>query len=166
MPAPPAAPVSIPLPIWYFTKSFRLPTAAMLDRLSIACSTSGGTDTFSTTKLVISRPYFPPTTGLMSGNSASPSSVNLVATSRAGTCDEASASLNTLTIRDRIVSANSSSRKCWSEPATSFRKSFGSMTLKSNVPNARMRTTPKSWSRTMIGLEVPHLLPVNSRVAM
>ncbi len=48
----------MPLPIWYFTKSFRLPTAAMLDRLSMACSTSGGTDTFSTMKLVISRPYF------------------------------------------------------------------------------------------------------------
>ena len=29
----------------------------MLERLSIACSTSGGTDTFSTMKLVISRPY-------------------------------------------------------------------------------------------------------------
>ena len=46
------------LPIWYFTKSFRLPTAAMLERLSIACSTSGGTDTFSTMKLVSSMPYF------------------------------------------------------------------------------------------------------------
>ena len=41
-----------PCAIWYFTKSLRLPIAAMLDRLSIACSTSGGTDTFSTMKLV------------------------------------------------------------------------------------------------------------------
>ena len=37
-------------------------------------STSGGTDTFSTMKLVISRPYFAPTTGLITGSSASPSS--------------------------------------------------------------------------------------------
>ena len=47
----------------------------MLDRLSIASSTSGGTETFSTTKLVISSPYFTSRTGLMSGRSASPSSV-------------------------------------------------------------------------------------------
>ena len=40
-----------PCAIWYFTKSFRLPMAAMLDRLSMACSTSGGTETFSTMKL-------------------------------------------------------------------------------------------------------------------
>ena len=64
----------MPFAIWYFTKSFRLPTAAMLDRLSIACSTSGGTETFSTMKLAICRPYFARTTGLMSGSSASPSS--------------------------------------------------------------------------------------------
>ena len=38
------------------------------------------------------------------------------------------------------------------------------MTLKSKVPNARIRTTPKSSSRTMIGFDVPHLLPVKSRV--
>jgi hypothetical protein len=30
----------------------------MLDRLSMAASTSGGTETFSTMKLVISMPYF------------------------------------------------------------------------------------------------------------
>ena len=41
----------MPLAIWYFTKSLRLPMAAMLDFLSIAASTSGGTDTFSTMKL-------------------------------------------------------------------------------------------------------------------
>ncbi len=35
---------------------------------------------------------------------------------------------------------------------------------KSYVPNARTRTMPKSWSRTITGLEVPHLLPVNRRV--
>ena len=39
--------------------------------------------------------------------------------------------LNTLTMRERIVSANSSSRKFWSDPATSFRNSFGSTILKS-----------------------------------
>tara|TARA_B110000263_G_scaffold235705_1_gene234381 strand:- start:294 stop:428 length:135 start_codon:yes stop_codon:yes gene_type:complete len=43
----------------------------------------------------------------------------------------ASASLNTLMIRDRIVSENSSSRKVWSDPATSRRKSFGSTIRKS-----------------------------------
>ncbi len=76
MPAGPPPPgASMPLAIWYFTKSFRLPTAAMLDLLSIACSTSGGTDTFSTMKLPIWMPYLPDTTGLMSGSSASPSSV-------------------------------------------------------------------------------------------
>jgi hypothetical protein len=32
-------------------------------------------------------------------------------------------------MRDRIVSANSSSRKLWSEPATSFRNSLGSTIL-------------------------------------
>ena len=47
----------------------------MLERLSIACSTSGGTDTFSTMKLAISMPYFAAITGLISGSSASPSSV-------------------------------------------------------------------------------------------
>ena len=73
-PAPPP-PLSKPLPIWYFTNSLRLPIAAMLERLSIACSTSGGTDTFSTMKLVISRPYLATIAGLMSGSSASPSSV-------------------------------------------------------------------------------------------
>ncbi len=84
----------------------------MLDRLSMAASTSGGTDTFSRTKLGISRPYFALRTGLISGSSASPSSVYRVATSSAGTLLPASASLNTLTRRDRIVSANSSRRKC------------------------------------------------------
>ena len=87
VPPAPAPPVSMPLAIWYFTKSFRLPTAAMLDRLSIASSTSCGTDTFSTMKLVIARPYFAPTTGLMIGSSASPSSEYRVATSSTGTCD-------------------------------------------------------------------------------
>jgi len=48
---------------------------AMLARLSMACSTSGGTETFSTMKLAISRPYLLPTTGLISGRRASPSSV-------------------------------------------------------------------------------------------
>ena len=72
---PAATAASKPLPIWYFTKSLRLPTAAMLERLSMACSTSGGTETFSTMKLVISRPYFAVTAGLISGSSASPSSV-------------------------------------------------------------------------------------------
>ena len=67
-------------------------------------------------------------------------------------------------MRDRIVSANSSRRKFWSEPATSFRNSFGSTILKSKVPNARSRTMPKSSSRAMMGFAVPHLLPVNSRV--
>jgi len=43
--------------------SLRLPTADMLERLSIACSTSGGSETFSTMKLVISNPYFAVTTG-------------------------------------------------------------------------------------------------------
>jgi hypothetical protein len=42
----------------------------MLERLSIACSTSGGTDTFSTTKPGISMPYFSFSAGLMSGSSA------------------------------------------------------------------------------------------------
>ena len=47
----------------------------MPERLSIACSTSGGTDTFSMMKLAISRPYFSFITGLMSGSRASPSSL-------------------------------------------------------------------------------------------
>src|ERR1700682_964640 len=54
--------------------------AVMLAPLSITCSTSGGTDTFSTTRLVISIPYFSASAGLMSGRSASPHSVNCVAT--------------------------------------------------------------------------------------
>src|SRR5438552_1115426 len=57
----------------------------MLDRLSMAASTSGGTDTFSRMKLGISRPYFALRAGLISGSSASPSSVYRVATSSAGT---------------------------------------------------------------------------------
>ena len=47
----------------------------MLERLSIACSTSGGTLTFSRTKLVISKPYFAPMTALMIGNNAAPTSL-------------------------------------------------------------------------------------------
>ena len=69
-----------------------------------------------------------------------------------------------LTTRERMVSANSSRRKLWSEPATSFRNSFGSMIRKSYVPKARARTMPKSSSRSMMGLAVPHLLAVNRRV--
>ena len=49
--------------------------APMLERLSMACSTSGGTETFSSRKLVISRPYFSLTAGLMSCSRASPSSL-------------------------------------------------------------------------------------------
>ena len=71
---------------------------------------------------------------------------------------------HTLTRRDRIVSANSSSRKCWSVPATSFRNFFGSVIRKSYVPNARRRTMPKSLSRIITGFAVPHLLPVKRRV--
>ena len=47
----------------------------------------------------------------MSGSSASPSSLYRLAMSSAGTLLDASASLNTLTMRDRMTSANSSSRK-------------------------------------------------------
>ncbi len=32
------------------------------------------------------------------------------------------------------------------------------------MPKARRRTMPKSGSRTITGLDVPHLLPVNRRV--
>ena len=49
--------------------------AAMLERLSIASSTSGGTDTFSTMNDAISMPYLAAVSGLMSGSSASPSSL-------------------------------------------------------------------------------------------
>ena len=38
------------------------------------------------------------------------------------------------------------------------------MILKSNVPKALALTIPRSSSRIMIGLAVPHLLPVNRRV--
>ena len=41
----------------------------------MACSTSGGTDTFSRMKLVISRPYFSRTLGLMICSRASPISL-------------------------------------------------------------------------------------------
>ena len=78
--------------------------AAMLLRLSIACSTSGGTDMFSTMKLVISIPYFAVVCGLMSGNNASPNSLYRDATSSTGTFADASASVNTLTMRERMVS--------------------------------------------------------------
>ena len=115
-------------------------------------------------KLAICSPYFADTTGLISGSSASPSSPYRLATSNTGIFADASASAKMLTMRERIVSANSSSRKFWSEPATSLRNSFTSTILKSNVPNARARTIPRSSSRIMIGLEVPHLFPVNSRV--
>ena len=37
---------------------------------------------------------------------------------------------------------------------------------KSKIPKARRRTTPKSASRIITGLGVPHLLPVNRRVVM
>ena len=47
----------------------------MAARLSIASSTSGGTDTFSTTNAGTSIPYLALITGLISGSSASPSSV-------------------------------------------------------------------------------------------
>ena len=87
-----------------------------------------------------------------------------MATSSTGTFAVASASLKTLTTRERMTSANSSRRKWWSVPATSFRNSGASTMRKSYVPKARSRTMPKSGSRTITGLEVPHLLPVNSRV--
>ena len=48
---------------------------------------------------------------LFSGNNASPSSDYRVATSSTGTFASANASLNTLTSRERMTSANSSSRK-------------------------------------------------------
>ena len=51
--------------------------------------------------------------------------------SSAGTLALAMASVKALTMRERIVSANSSRRKLWSEPATSLRKRFTSTTLKS-----------------------------------
>ncbi len=44
--------------------------APMLERLSMACSTSGGTETFSSTKLVTSMPYFSTIAGLMICTSA------------------------------------------------------------------------------------------------
>ena len=47
----------------------------MLERLSIAASTSGGTETFSTMKLAISNAVLVVSTGLISGSSASPSSL-------------------------------------------------------------------------------------------
>ena len=76
-PMPPTfePPAAIPCAIWNFTKSFRLPTAAMLERLSMAASTSGGTETFSTTNDVISMPYFAWRIGFSTGSSASPSSL-------------------------------------------------------------------------------------------
>ncbi len=83
----------------------------MLERLSIACSTSGGTETFSTMKLAISRPYLAMMTGLISGSSASPSSVYRLATSKTGILADACASAKMLTMRERMVSANSSRRK-------------------------------------------------------
>ena len=46
----------------------------MLLRLSMAASTSAGSETFSTTKLEISMPYLLMTCGLISGNSAAPNS--------------------------------------------------------------------------------------------
>ena len=49
--------------------------AVMLERLSIACSTSAGTETFSRMKLVISSPYLSTTAGLMTCTSASPRSL-------------------------------------------------------------------------------------------
>ena len=55
-------------------------------------------------------------------------------------------------MRERMVSANSSSRNWWSVPATSLRKIFTSTTWKSNVPYARARTMPKSASRIMTGI--------------
>ena len=48
--------------------------ALMLERLSIAASTSGGTEQFSRMKLGTSMPYFGSSCGLMSGSSASPTS--------------------------------------------------------------------------------------------
>ena len=136
----------------------------MDERLSIAASTSGGRLTFSTTKVANSMPYFAVVTGLISGSSAPPSSLYCVATSSTGIFACASASLKSDTIRERMVSANSSSRKWWSLPATSFKKSFGSVMRKSYVPKARARTMPKSLSRIITGFEVPQLLPVKRRV--
>ena len=46
--------------------------ALPLSRSASAASTSGGTETFSTTKLVVSIPYLAAVTGLISGRSASP----------------------------------------------------------------------------------------------
>ncbi len=67
----------------------------------------------------------------MRGRRAPPSSLWRVATSSTGTRAVASASLKTLTMRERIASANSSRRKWWSVPATSFRKSGASTMRKS-----------------------------------
>ena len=48
--------------------------APMLERLSMAASTSGGTEQFSRMKLGMVIPYLASSAGLMSGSSASPTS--------------------------------------------------------------------------------------------
>ena len=76
----------------------------MLERLSMAPSTSGGTLMFSTMKLPSSMPYFSVRIGFRSGRSASPNSEYRAAKSSTGTLALATASLKALTNRDRMVS--------------------------------------------------------------
>ena len=84
----------------------------MLERLSIACSTSGGTDTFSTMKLAISRPYFALIDRIDQRQQRLAELACSASRRRAPASSPSPARrLNTLTMRERIVSANSSSRK-------------------------------------------------------
>ncbi len=60
-PAPPgfAAAVWIAFAAWNRVKSSRLPAMPILERVSMACSTSGGTDMFSITNLGMAMPLEP-----------------------------------------------------------------------------------------------------------
>ncbi len=133
------------------------------DRVSMACSTSGGSEMFSMTNVGTAMP-----TGLSSSVSTAASRVPIafccVARSSIGTPEVASALDSRPTINCRRYSCTSSVRNCGSVPASSRSSAAASTTRAANEPNARSRTIPNSASRTMTGFAVPHFMSVNCRV--
>ncbi len=140
-----------------------LPTMPIWLRLSIAASTSGGSEMFSMTNFGIVMPT-EASSALSAPASLSPICPCWVARSSIGTPAVASAVPSLPTMIWRRYSETSSVRNCGSVPASSLSSATGSTTRMANAPNARNRTMPNSGSRTMTGFCVPHLRSVNCRV--
>ncbi len=168
MPAPASPPglfaaASIAFAAWKRVYRSRSPTAPMLVRLSSACSTSGGTDTFSMTNLGIAIPTSA-SSSVSTAASRRPIASWCAARSSSGTPAVASAPPSRPTISCRRYSCTSSVRNCGSVPTSSRSSCAGSTTRAAKAPNARTRTTPNSASRRITGFWVPHFMSVNCRV--